>query len=172
MQVLVSDTSILVDLERGSLLQAAFALPSCGFAVPDLLYERELKDHGGTELLALGLRVEALSDEGVVEAGGYRRAKPFLSVPDSFALALARANGWVLLTGDGLLRDLAGSHAVECHGVLWMLDRMVAEAAATAQAAHAGLGAIAAHPRCRLPKEEITLRLARYAAASTRTSPP
>lgn len=36
MRVLVSDTSVLVDLERGSLLEASFRLPF-QFAVPDLL---------------------------------------------------------------------------------------------------------------------------------------
>ena len=41
MKALVSDTSILIDLERGSLL--CFRLPF-QFAVPDLLYERELKN--------------------------------------------------------------------------------------------------------------------------------
>ena len=42
MIILVSDTSILIDLERGGLLEAAF---SCGLTmvVPDLLYERELE---------------------------------------------------------------------------------------------------------------------------------
>ena len=43
MNVLVSDTSVLVDLERGALLEASFRLPF-RFTVPDLLYERELKD--------------------------------------------------------------------------------------------------------------------------------
>jgi len=37
MRVLVSDTSVLIDLERGDLLESAFALPF-EFAVPDLLY--------------------------------------------------------------------------------------------------------------------------------------
>ena len=45
MKVLVSDTSILIDLERGSLLEICFRLPF-QFAVPDLLYERELKTTG------------------------------------------------------------------------------------------------------------------------------
>ena len=36
MKVLVSDTSVLIDLERGSLLEISFALPF-EFAVPDLL---------------------------------------------------------------------------------------------------------------------------------------
>ena len=52
MPVLVSDTSVLIDLERGSFLEPVFHLP-LEFAVPDLLYERELKDHGGPILLDL-----------------------------------------------------------------------------------------------------------------------
>ena len=42
MRVLVSDTSVLIDLERGGFLEAAFSL-SWQFAVPDLLFERELR---------------------------------------------------------------------------------------------------------------------------------
>ncbi len=45
MRVLVSDTSILIDLERADLLQASFSLDA-EFVVPDLLYERELRDSG------------------------------------------------------------------------------------------------------------------------------
>jgi hypothetical protein len=59
MTILVSDTSVLIDLERGELILCAFKL-SATFAVPDVLYERELQDHGGEELLKLGLRVESL----------------------------------------------------------------------------------------------------------------
>ena len=44
-QVLVSDTSVLIDLKRGSLLEASFRL-AFRFVVPDLLYERELKNWG------------------------------------------------------------------------------------------------------------------------------
>ena len=56
MIVLVSDTSILIDLERGGLLEAAF---SCGLTmvVPDLLYERELESENGPFLRKLGLGV-------------------------------------------------------------------------------------------------------------------
>ena len=40
--VLVSDTSVIVDLHRGGLLDIALRLPY-DVAVPDLLFERELK---------------------------------------------------------------------------------------------------------------------------------
>lgn len=71
MRVLVSDTSILIDLERASLLRAAFSLEA-EFVVPDLLYERELRDSGGADLVALGLRVESLDESEVEHAQAYR----------------------------------------------------------------------------------------------------
>lgn len=44
MRVLVSDTTVLVDLEWGTLLAASFRLPF-KVTVPCLLYERETKGH-------------------------------------------------------------------------------------------------------------------------------
>ena len=162
MRVLVSDTSVLIDLERGSLLDAAFRMPF-EFAVPDLLYERELKDHGGDRLCRQGLRVSELDGDGVARALRYRRDRPALSLSDCFALALAAENRWILLTGDAALRGLADAEHVDCHGVLWLMDEMHRTASASAQELHDGLAAISAHPRCRLPKGEIRGRLARYA---------
>ena len=106
MPVLVSDTSVLIDLERGSFLEPVFRLPF-EFAVPDLLYERELRDHGGPALIDMGLRVEELDGAAVALALEYRRVRRSLSLPDSFALALSKANSWTLLSGDGSLRALA-----------------------------------------------------------------
>ena len=54
--IMVSDTSVLVDLDRGSLLDAAFRLSS-EFAVPDLLYKRELENHSGDRLRRLSITV-------------------------------------------------------------------------------------------------------------------
>lgn len=166
MRVLVSDTSVLVDLERGSLLEASFRLPF-EFAVPDLLYKNELKDYGGEDLIRLGLCIEELDGNGVTRALAYRQRAQALSVPDSFALALAQTNGWVLLTGDGLLRQLANDEAVQCHGVLWILDEINGAGAATAKELHDGLTAISQHRRCRLPKAEIKRRLALYSGCLT-----
>jgi hypothetical protein len=100
MRVLVSDTSILIDLERADLLRAAFSLDA-EFVVPDLLYERELRDSGGADLLALGLRVESLSEGEVERAQAYRRVHARLALPDTFALTLAKSRRWLLLAGDG-----------------------------------------------------------------------
>ena len=156
--VVVSDTSVLIDLERASLLTPGLRL-RFGFAVPDLLYERELKPFGGEDLRKRGLKVEALDGAGVAQAIEYRRSNPGLSLPDTFALALAKSNGWTLLTGDAELRQVAEREHVPCHGVLWLLDRMLEERVASRPALHAGLRAMSRHPRCRLPRLEVQKRL-------------
>ena len=89
MIILVSDTSVLIDLERGGLLEQAFA---CGLTmvVPDLLYMRELEDENGPLLRKLGLGVIALSPDEVEFAQHVRKQRPGLSLPDCFALSCAR----------------------------------------------------------------------------------
>ena len=138
--VVVSDTSVLIDLERGGLLEAAFRLPFA-FAVPDLLYEKELKAHG-SRLIELGLRIGELDGEGVTQALEYQRRTPALSLPDCFALALAARGNWTLLTGDSRLRRLAEAIRVDCHGLLWLLDEMFSTGAATSRTLHDGLRAV------------------------------
>ena len=164
MKALVSDTSVLIDLERGSLVGPAFRLPF-EFTVPDLLYERELKAHGGPDLIRLGLRVEELDGDKVSIALGYLRRRRSLSLPDSFALALAKTNAWTLLSGDRGLRELAEEEGVACHGVLWLLDRLFEHRVIDRSELYAGLDKIAAHPRCRLPRAEVRKRLLFYSAA-------
>lgn len=162
MPVLVLDTSVILDLERGVLREAGFRLPF-RFVVPDLLYERELKKHGGEELIRLGLTVEELDGDGVNLALAYRKQAPVLSLPDCFGLALAQTRSWGLLSGDSALSRLANDEAVQCHGVLWLLDEMRDAAVVSDQELHDALTAISEHPRCRLPRVEIRRRLARYA---------
>ena len=161
MKVLVSDTSVLIDLEHGSLLETGFRLPF-EFAVPDLLYQQELRDRGGSALVELGLGVEELNGEEVELALNYRQGRRSLSLPDSFALALAKSRAWTLLSGDGELRELAAEENVACHGVLWLIDRMFEEGVEGGNKLRTGLWAIAAHPRCRLPKAEIHKRIRSY----------
>jgi hypothetical protein len=161
MKILVSDTSVLVDLERGNLLDACFRLPY-EFAVPDLLYNKELANFGGPELIARGLRIEELTGDEVASAQHVRGIRPMLSLPDAFAYALASSRGWRLLTGDGELRALARAERITFHGVLWILDNLFDGRIVKAEIIVTGLEAVAAHPRCRLPRGDIQSRLERY----------
>lgn len=161
-QVLVSDTSVLIDLRRGSLLEATFCL-AFRFVVPDLLYKRELKNWEGEDLIRLGLIIEHLDGDGVNLALTYRKQMPALSLPDCFALALAQIHSWVLLSGDSALSRLATNEDVECHGVFWLLDQMCEANVVSAKELYDGLTTLSQHPRCRLPKTEIRRRLSSYA---------
>jgi len=91
MAVLVSDTSVIIDLERGSLLDDLFRLPF-EFAVPDLLYRRELQGDLGDRLRALGLRIEELTRAELSRATVIARERKALSAPDIFAYTLAESN--------------------------------------------------------------------------------
>ncbi len=162
MPVLVSDTSVLIDLERGQLLADMFRLPFA-FAVPDLLYVRELAGPLGNQLVALGLRVEVLTPTELARATTIRRQRANLSTPDTFAFAIAESRQWALLTGDGGLRELAIAERLEMHGVLWLLDLLADGDHVALDRLHGGLSAIFAHPRCRLPAQETRQRLARFA---------
>jgi len=161
MTILVSDTSVIIDLERGEFLETVFQL-AVDFAVPDLLFHRELAGPLGNQLLALGLRVEELLPDEVQGATVLRRADATLSLPDTFAFALAQGRQWTLLTGDAGLRRTAEAHAIEVHGTLWVLDQLEAQQACSLEVLAAGLTKTAEHPRCRLPKAEVTARLNRY----------
>ena len=173
MKVMVADTSVLIDLERGGLLEKCFNLPY-RFTVPDLLYRNELASRRagpgfGEYLVALGLRVEELDGDEVSSAMIYRRKLPTLSLPDSFALALAAIRKWILLTGDGVLRAFATTLSVVCHGVLWILDQLFDAGASSPEDLVSGLRAIRDHPRCRLPQNEVAARIALY-SSTTRSS--
>ena len=161
MMILVSDTSVLIDLERGHFLDSCFKLPF-EFAVPDLLYRRELAEFGGAELIARGLRVEELTSAELTVAQRIRGARPKLSLPDAYAYSLASGRQWGLLSGDGELRALAQIEQIPLFGVLWVLDQLFDGQIIQPAVIVTGLETVAAHPRCRLPRAEIDLRLTQY----------
>ena len=167
-RVVVSDSSVLIDLERGTLFDAVFALPF-DFCVPDLLYGLELEPYGGQRLIAKGLRVFELDGDGVALAAHYHQSVHAISLSDAFALALARQTASTLLTGDARLRQLAHDEHVACHGVLWLIDQMFETPSATAEALHVALSQIRDHPRCRLPTAEVNKRLRAFESAIRRS---
>lgn len=161
MIILVADTSVLIDLERGGLLQHAFS-SGLTMVVPDLLYERELEAENGPLLRRLGLGVVALVPDEVIFAQQLRNERPRLSLPDCFALSCARRPDHALVTGDKLLRTEAESRHCEVYGLLWMLDQMESSGRIGTTLLHEGLTRISSHPRSRLPHVEVRARLQRW----------
>lgn len=156
--LLVSDTSVLIDLERGDLLPMAFAT-GIPLVVPDLLYEKELEPYNGAYYRALGLQIVTLQPDEMSFAQLVKNERKPLSLPDCFALSCARRPDHVLLTGDGPLRIAAKDYGVEIYGLLWLLDGLAESGTGTYPALHEGLTKISQGSRCRLPKAEIQKRL-------------
>jgi len=162
MDVLISDTSVVIDLEGAELIEHVFALPY-RFVVPDALYEKEIKDYGGERLRALGLEIRVLTGAQVADAQRLRALERRISIHDSYALSLAKAEAAILLAGDAAMRRLAEAEEVRCHGVLWVFDRLEEHQVVAPAALHAGLSRVVAHPRCWLPRDMVDQRLRRYA---------
>lgn len=158
MALYVLDSSVLIDLERGGLLELAF---QCGMAmvVPDLLFENELRDGNGAYLMQLGLGVTALNPNELQQAQDIQDLRPALSLEDCFALICASRPDHSLLAGDGPLRRECAGRDIVCRGVLWLLDQMCANGKATKMVLCEGLTKIANDARCRLPKNEVQARL-------------
>ena len=85
--LLVSDTSVLIDLVRGDIVDDLFRLP-LGVAVPDVLFTRELEGWDGPDLRALGLQVIGLEPDGVSLAQRYGPRIHHDPAPDAARRAL------------------------------------------------------------------------------------
>ena len=152
MQVLVSDTSVLIDLERAGLHEWVFRLGH-RFVIPDLTYSEELADREGPAWCARGLEVVELNSEEAATAQQHFATLDTISLADAFAFSLAWHRNWILLTGDRALRALAEKHEVNCHGLLWLVELTIADRQGVTLIAD-GLVSLMAHPRCRLPRRE------------------
>lgn len=167
MRVLVSDSSILIELSRWSLLEAIFRLPF-EFAVPDALFEEELIDLGDTDrehLRRLGLRVESLDEAGMARAVRYQLAKPKLTFHDCLAVTLAVTNDWPLLSGDRRMRTLADNEGVQTYGVLWLIDHLNERRLVPTEDLLAALQGMLADPRSHLPPAELRRRIHQLATS-------
>ena len=104
-----------------------------------------------------------LPGESVLRAQEVARDLPHLSIHDAFAFALAeRHPGCIILTGDGGLRTLAMEHAIEVHGVLWVIDEIHRNQLTAAEVLYAALRLLAEDPTVRLPHRELTAYIKRY----------
>lgn len=164
MKVIVSDTSVIVDLCKVQLIEPAFALPY-EFVIPNVMFEDEFLDLGNYEredLLTSGLTVSVLSGEAVGMAVEYGSAFKRLSINDQFALALAKTTEEsILLTGDMALRNAATSQSVEVRGLLWLCDQMEEHRTIAAKMLREALIALDEDEFVRLPRNELRKRISR-----------
>ena len=164
MRIVVSDTSCMIDLRKGGLLEAVLRLPY-SFVMPDTLFENEWLDLSEDEksaLLNLGLEVHTLSGPLVQRAAQYFNQYAKLALNDCFALVLAEQIGdCILLTGDGILRRIATGKGIEVHGVLWVTDEMESQGIVSVEVLHNALQLFLEDELVFLPSHETRQRIRR-----------
>lgn len=119
MKVLICDSSAMAELLVDPLLETALQW-KVKLAVPDVLYERDLRSEGAERFRRLGLRVESLAPAGLARALELRKLDPRLSFTDSCALVLAATRSWLLLSQNPTLGRIAAESAVEFRDVAWL----------------------------------------------------
>jgi hypothetical protein len=164
MRIIVSDSSCLIDLRKGHLVDAFLELPY-ELVIPDVLLDDELLSFAKSEiaLLRRKMTVATLDGEGVERVRTIIAEVRALSVYDGFAFVIAEERpGCILLTGDSRLRDRSEASGMECHGVLWAVDEIRKAKTATMTALLQALEAWHDDPLVRLPRQELGRMIARY----------
>src|SRR5690606_24380258 len=105
-----------------------------------------------------------LGGELVERAAAYFNRNRRLKLNDCFALVLAEeTDDSILLTGDALLRRIAGENDVEARGVLWITDELETHEIASVTALHDALRLLQQDMFVFLPEDELLKRIRRLA---------
>jgi len=164
--VLITDANVWIDLQVGKVLAEAVKL-GFDFVLPDVIHA-ELEDSKPAvfEDLSLLLELEhirlgGLPPEAVSLAERFASQHWKPQSPDLFALAMAKLEEAVLVTGDKDLREAAEAEEIEVHGTLWLMEAMVKQKVLTARRAHSSLRRMLKSDR-RLPEGECRKLLRRW----------
>ncbi|MEC9314976.1 MAG: hypothetical protein VYB22_08820 [Pseudomonadota bacterium] len=162
MQIVISDSSCLLELHKAELLIKMVNLPFT-FVVPQPLFDDELDSIGAAEkqqLIALGLQIITLPGEQVKAAQDYSNQNKRASIYACFALVIAEsAENAILLTGDDALRVLAEDKSIETCGLFWTLDMLEQYALVDRLRLISILEQFQSNPFMMLPENEIKARI-------------
>ena len=157
MRIIVNDSSALIDLKKGELLEVFLELPF-DFIISDEMLSDELLSFTKKEtaLMRKKMKVATLSSQEEVIVISLQRETPALTLYDCAALVISkREAGCILLTGDKRLREKAVRAGVECHGVLWIVEELTKAKLGTRKTLLKALEIWRDDPFVRLPKEEV-----------------
>lgn len=125
---LVNDANILIDLLKIDLLDSFFQLEH-DFQVTDMAFA-EIQEENAADLstfLENGLLTrQGFAFEELLQIQFLEVENPALSIADCSCLYLSKKVSATLLTGDAALRRIAEQNNIAVHGILWVLDEIVA----------------------------------------------
>jgi hypothetical protein len=155
-QVLVSNSSILLALERANLLAPLFALP-LEISITDLLYEREVKDHNGPALQRLGLCIYPLTAETVASASmQHRSIAPTLCRDETQALILAKQSALGLLGSHPTLASIAKAQHVPYFWLKEVLVLLLEQQVLSERVFHERVQTMHTNVRCPFIKKDVS----------------
>jgi len=154
MRLLVSNPSISVILEQCWFLEAIAKIP-IELSVTDLLYEHELKNCNGQKLVQLGLQIKTLDSITTTLVADYKQRNSSICLTELFALALAKASNFTLLSINPELTQLALAEEVDYRNLSWVFNYIVDEKAVALECMIQRLVAISQKVRCCLLKKEL-----------------
>ena len=161
--LVVNDASCLIDLRKGGLLAVFGKLPY-RLVVPLPVRESEILDFSEAQWQALdaaGLITHDLTPDEIAQALALKARHPALSANDCFCHVTADTHAGILLTGDRLLRNVASDDGLRVHGVLWVIDELLAARACSSCTLIRALRSWQSDVAVFLPHDEISNRLDR-----------
>ncbi|WP_221032897.1 hypothetical protein [Actomonas aquatica] len=167
MRIAVKDASILIDLAEGDMLGLWFQLRIETHTTDLVLREvrREAQWQRVSTFLDAGLLTSHRAEGAKVLSAAVFANANRISLADASGVLLARELGAMLLTGDRRMRLSADAEEIETHGLLWIMDLLVARNVLVGADAATRLERILA-AGSRLPKAECVARLRKWRGSS------
>ena len=165
MRTIVIDTNCMVQLYKGGLVSGLLSLPY-RFVTLRQLFENEflsISEQEKAQLVKGGLEIHALTLDQIERSEFIQSSKRNLSFPDCSAfVAASDIEDSILLTGDKPLRRHATSHAVEVHGVLWIIDEIHAAKILSPRTLLRALIVFDEDEFIWLPEDDLAVRLRKF----------
>lgn len=164
MNIVVCDANIIIDLLQVDLFIAFLKMNWEVHLPPDVVDEVQEPNSDQLEhaIQSHRLRLKVFTPEELYRIQDCKSRYQPLSIQDCSCLLLAESLPAALLTGEKKLRAIAtSSHGVQVHGILWVLEQLVAKEAITTREAHTRLARLTTLNN-RLPKVEYKRLLTQW----------
>ena len=158
-----SDTNVWLDFEYIKRLHHPFLLEH-SYYLSNLTYEEEIQQSEAIRKAVADnlLQITNVPYDELALASEYAARYPAITFYDAVAMSIAKCRGWILLTGDGALRNAAKQEKVECHGTIWVYDELKKNGLITLdefRSAMTDLLQAVKEGKRRLPQKELIIRI-------------